>query len=75
MGDAVYLRCNQITQYEFCNGVKRMKELYTSPKLELLCLAPWERIANGSVDFDDLLGGGDGVKESGTDIDIPIIGG
>ena len=52
-----------------------MKELYIAPELELLCFAPAERVANGVVDFDNILGGGEGVKESGTDIDIPIIGG
>ena len=52
-----------------------MKELYIAPELELLSFAPAEQVANGSIEFDDVLGGGDGVKESGTDIDIPIIGG
>lgn len=34
-----------------------MKELYTAPEMKLLCFASAERLANGSVAFDDLLGG------------------
>ena len=33
-----------------------MKELYTSPEMKVLCFAPVERLANGNVTMDDLLG-------------------
>ena len=53
-----------------------MKELYTTPELELLCLTAEEQLANSGVDFDKLLGelGGsdDAVKESVSDIEIPL---
>lgn len=51
-----------------------MKELYTAPELELLCLAPQERLA-AELDFDSLLAGtGGGVSaDPEIDIDVPII--
>lgn len=52
-----------------------MKELYTSPELELLCLKADARLAGG-VDFDDLMGDedwlGGGTQESGLDLDVGI---
>lgn len=52
-----------------------MKETYKSPELELLCLAPAERLANSSeIDYDILAGGqGGGSTPLGdTEIDIPL---
>lgn len=45
-----------------------MKELYIAPELELLCLAPDEKIAS-SRDFDSYLGGEDSGGVSGVIID------
>ena len=52
-----------------------MKETYVSPELELLCLAPAERIAaNLDVDFDTLTGGqgGGSITQGDTEIDLPL---
>lgn len=52
-----------------------MKEMYTSPELELLCLAPAERLASSEeIDFDKLLGEqGTGVStDPNTDIDLEL---
>ena len=52
-----------------------MKEIYKSPELELLCLAPAERLANNSeIDFDTLTGGtgGGSYTQGDTEIDIPL---
>ena len=55
-----------------------MKEMYKSPELELICLAPAERIATESkenVDFGALGGGAnfESVNPGSADIDIPLI--
>lgn len=57
-----------------------MKELYTSPEMKLLCFASAEKLANGSVDFDDipddpLSGGGSGdtgASELPGDLEVNI---
>ena len=51
-----------------------MKELYTAPALELLCLAPVEELANSEVEMDEMLGGsGDPASYNAkTDIEIPL---
>ena len=56
-----------------------MKETYKSPEMELLCLAPSQRIAtNQEVDFDTLTGGTGGTGTAGsstqgdTEIDLPL---
>ena len=52
-----------------------MKETYKSPVLELLCLAPAERLANNSeIDFDTLTGGtgGGSFTQGDTEIDLPL---
>ena len=52
-----------------------MKETYISPELELLCLAPAERIANNQeIDFDILTGGpgGGSYTQGDTEIDLPL---
>ena len=53
-----------------------MKETYKSPELELLCLAPAERLANNSeIDFDHLAGnpsGGGSFTQGDTEIDLPL---
>ena len=53
-----------------------MKEMYKSPELELICLAPAERIANNAeVDYNDLTGGNtkfESVNPGGAEIDIPL---
>ena len=52
-----------------------MKETYKSPELELLCLAPAERLANNSeIDFDTLTGGtgGGSFTQGDTGIDLPL---
>ena len=56
-----------------------MKELYTSPEMKLLCLAPAERLANDLINFDDLLnvnfsspiGGVSGYTEDDVQVTIP----
>lgn len=50
-----------------------MKELYISPEAKLLSFAPAENLANGSVSFDDLLGGMDTTVISGED-DVDLTG-
>lgn len=53
-----------------------MKETYKSPELELLCLAPAERIANTTdLDFDSIkdpnyVGGSFTIGD--TEIDLPL---
>lgn len=53
-----------------------MKELYISPELNLLCLAPQEKLMSDTVEFDTLLGTyqpGAAVSENADiDIDIPL---
>ena len=51
-----------------------MKETYKSPELELLCMAPAERIATDlDIDFDSLTGGNGGSYTQGdTEIDLPL---
>lgn len=53
-----------------------MKETYKSPELELLCLAPVERLANNSeIDWDDLAGTGStggSFTQGDTEIDLPL---
>jgi hypothetical protein len=53
-----------------------MKELYTAPEAELLCLAANERLASHVVEFEDLFDNenmGTGVVESATvDIDVSL---
>ena len=51
-----------------------MKELYTAPELELLCLTAEERLA-AELDFDDLMGSaGEGVSvDINTDVEVPLI--
>ena len=45
-----------------------MKELYTSPVLNVLCFAPVERLAaNGVIDFDKLLEAGGNAGEASRD--------
>lgn len=50
-----------------------MKELYISPEAKLLSFAAAENLANGSVSFDDLLGGMDTTVISGDD-DVDLDG-
>ena len=51
-----------------------MKEHYTSPEVKLLCFTAAENLANGSVSFDDLLGGmGTTVVSNGDDVDLGVI--
>ena len=51
-----------------------MKELYIAPEAKLLSFAPAENLANGSVSFDDLLGGmGNTVVSNGDDVDLGVI--
>jgi hypothetical protein len=53
-----------------------MKETYKSPELELLCLAPAERIANNeNIDFDSIKDpsfGGSSYTIGDTEIDLPL---
>ena len=53
-----------------------MKELYTTPELELIGLAADENLAsNSTIDYDSLLNNpatGDAVKPSDNDIDVPL---
>lgn len=49
-----------------------MKELYISPELNLLCLAPEEKLMNSDVEFDDLLQGSGGGVSANPEIDIDI---
>lgn len=56
-----------------------MKELYISPELNLLCLAPEEKLMNSqgteNVNFDDIIGGAANPVSTTTgdiDIDIPL---
>ena len=49
-----------------------MRKLYVSPKAELLCMAPSEKLTAAEFDFDDLLNVSGGiVGDSKVDIDIP----
>ena len=48
-----------------------MKELYTAPELELLCLTAEERLA-AELDFDDLMASGNGGVSANPDIDIDV---
>ena len=46
-----------------------MKELYTSPEMEIVCFAPVERLANGGkVDPVNPIGG-----SAGSDIDYSLL--
>lgn len=48
-----------------------MKEMYKSPELEILCLAPAERIASaGDGDFDWIKP--ESFTQGDTEIDIPL---
>ena len=38
-----------------------MKELYNSPVLNVLCFAPVERLASGSISMDDLISAAGGA--------------
>lgn len=50
-----------------------MKKLYIAPELELLSLAPAERLANEvEIDFDTMLGSGGTGVVSQPDIDIDV---
>ena len=53
-----------------------MKELYISPELNLLCLAPQEKLMSNVVEYDTLLdpfGKQDHVSaDANIDIDIPL---
>lgn len=49
-----------------------MKELYISPELNLLCLAPEEKLMSNEVEFDDMLQGGGGGVSANPEIDIDI---
>ena len=50
-----------------------MKELYIAPEAKLLSFAAAENLANGSVSFDDLLGGmGTTVVSNGDDVDLGL---
>jgi len=44
-----------------------MKELYISPVLNVLCFAPVERLASGTINFDDLLAAGGNASEASRD--------
>ena len=54
-----------------------MKELYTSPELEMFALIAEEKLAAYDVEFNDMLASsssGGGVSEDpNVDIDVPII--
>jgi hypothetical protein len=49
----------------------KMKEMYKSPELEVLCLTPAERIANNTeIDFDWIKP--ESFTQGDTEIDIPL---
>ena len=50
-----------------------MKELYIAPELELLSLAPAERLANNEIELDTLLEGSNAVSaDPNIDIDVAL---
>lgn len=50
-----------------------MKELYIAPELELLCLAAEESLAQGELDFGEILGGPEQGESVMPDFDIEVI--